>query len=197
MKIYQPKIGRLLLKKFARIENEHAVMGDFEEEYNAIYEEKGIVIAWMWYWIQVLKSFPSFLINQIIWSKAMFKNYLKTAFRIIKKTKIISFINLLSLSIGMAVSILVFLYINNEINHDTFHKDHEKIFRIWSESYTPGGNIYLNSAMPIRLADDLKEHFPEIESITRISSLEGHVNINNNIFKNLIFFCDRELRKAY
>jgi hypothetical protein len=101
--VRQPKIGKFLLKKFTRSENQLAVMGDFEEEYFMVYEEKGLVFAWLWYWTQVFKSFPAFLINHTQWSKAMFKNYIKISFRIIQKSKTISFINILRLSVGIAV----------------------------------------------------------------------------------------------
>jgi len=72
----------------------------------------------------------------------MFKNYLITAFRNIKKHKGYSFINILGLAMGLACFILIFLYIQYELSYDKYHENSSNIYRIVSEDR---GRIYKNS----------------------------------------------------
>ena len=51
----------------------------------------------------------------------MFQHYLKTAARILLKYKVYSFINILGLAIGLACSILMLLFVKNELSFDSFH----------------------------------------------------------------------------
>ena len=53
----------------------------------------------------------------------MFKSYLNTAWRNIKKNKIFSFINIAGLSIGMAACLLILQYVNFELSYDQFNKN--------------------------------------------------------------------------
>ena len=53
----------------------------------------------------------------------MIKNYLKTAWRNLMKNKVFSFINILGLTIGITVCMMIFLFIMNEFSVDNFHKE--------------------------------------------------------------------------
>lgn len=64
----------------------------------------------------------------------MIKHYFKIAFRISRKAGNISLINILGLSIGLAVCIIIFIYIRFETSYDNFHKDKERVFRVEEES---------------------------------------------------------------
>ncbi|MFC1725036.1 ABC transporter permease [candidate division KSB1 bacterium] len=196
--IQQPKIGKLLLKKFTRSENQLAVMGDFEEEYLAVYKEKGIVLAWMWYWIQVFKSFPSFFINHFIWSKAMFKNYLKTAFRNLKKQKVLTLINVLGLSIGIAACILIYLHISDEISYDGFHKKSDRIYRIVTGNHNPDGSLNRSSYLvPAPVGDELTNYFSEFEKSVRIFYDRVVVRFADEIHSERITFADRDFFNVF
>ena len=60
----------------------------------------------------------------------MWKNYLITAIRNLKKHKGHSLINIMRLAIGMAVSLLIFLYVQNELSYDMFHSKADRIQRV-------------------------------------------------------------------
>ena len=60
----------------------------------------------------------------------MFRNYIKTAWRNLKKSKVFSSINILGLTIGITVCMMIFLFIINEFSFDKFHKDGERIYRV-------------------------------------------------------------------
>lgn len=97
----------------------------------------------------------------------MWKNYLKIAFRNIRKNKLFSFLNIAGLSIGMAVCILIMLFVNYERNFDSIHA--KNIYRLdevqkWEGMVAPQ-KVAL-SMYP--MGPTLLEEFPEITNFTRI-----------------------------
>jgi putative ABC transport system permease protein len=95
----------------------------------------------------------------------MFKNYLKIAFRNLLKYRAYSFINILGLAVGMACTVIILLWIQNEFGYDRFHKNADNIYRVlqvWPEknSYSVEG--------PGPLAVALKDEYPEIKNSARI-----------------------------
>jgi len=95
----------------------------------------------------------------------MFKNYLKIALRNISKYKTYSFINILGLAVGMACTIIILLWIQNELRYDRFHENADNIYRVlrvWPEK-----NSY-SIAGPGPLAVALKDEYPEIKNSARI-----------------------------
>jgi putative ABC transport system permease protein len=72
--------------------------------------------------------------NLIIYSKSttMLKTYFKLAYRNITKDKAYSFINITGLAIGLASSILILLWVQNELSYDKFHNNAGQIYRIAS-----------------------------------------------------------------
>jgi putative ABC transport system permease protein len=60
----------------------------------------------------------------------MIKNYFKIAWRNLIKNKMFSFINLLGLTIGITVCMMIFLFIMNEFSVDSFHKNGKNIYRV-------------------------------------------------------------------
>ena len=69
----------------------------------------------------------------------MFWSYIKIAFRNIIRNKIFSLINLSGLAVGMACSILIYLWILDEISYDRFHEKAPNIFRVIAEQHNTTG----------------------------------------------------------
>jgi putative ABC transport system permease protein len=88
----------------------------------------------------------------------MFKNYLKIAFRNIIRHKGHSFINIAGLAIGMAVCILILLWIQHELSYDKFHEKADNIYRVIQER---------SPVTPTPLAPTLKKEIPEVIQATR------------------------------
>ena len=89
----------------------------------------------------------------------MFKFYLKTAVRNLCKFKTISSINIIGMSVGMAVCILLMLYVQDELSFDRYHQHSDRIFRI------------LENDQPYISPQDteiVRANFPEIEISARI-----------------------------
>ena len=60
----------------------------------------------------------------------MFRNYFKTAWRHLMKNKFYSGINILGLSVGLAVGIIILLWVQDELGFDGFHKNAANIYRL-------------------------------------------------------------------
>jgi len=65
----------------------------------------------------------------------MIKNYLKIAIANLSKSKAYSFISISSLTIGLAVCILLLLYVSHELSFDRYHKDADNIYRLCQEEH--------------------------------------------------------------
>jgi len=98
----------------------------------------------------------------------MFRNYLKSAFRHLKKYRFYTIINITGLAIGLAASILLFLYIRYEMSYDKFHQDHEQIYRIVSHVDRPGGKSMIVPRTLPQVSGAMKREVPEIRSAVRL-----------------------------
>lgn len=97
----------------------------------------------------------------------MFKNYLTIALRNILKHKFFSFINIAGLVIGMACCLLLFVYVQEELSYDTFHKDHEQIYRLGLHGRIGGQEMKTsNSSLPVGPA--MKAEIPGVEEVIRL-----------------------------
>ena len=139
------------------------MIGDFEEMYNDITQNKGPFRAKIWYWSQIILTFPSFVKNSIYWGATMFANYFKMALRFIKKHKVFSFINILGLAVSMACCLFITLWIFDELSFDKFHADSDQIYQALGN-----GRI---SSTPLPLAASLKETFPEVIYASRFEGI--------------------------
>ena len=196
--IKQPKLGKYIIQKSVYQENVPGLMGDFEEEYLLRIKDKGIFLGWLWYWFQVLKSFPSFLVDKFNWSFAMLKNYLKSAFRNMKKQKVFSVINILGLSIGLTCCILIYLHISNELSYDRFHEHGERIYRILMVRFEPDGSINRKSILtPAAMGADLKNSFPEIEHSIRLTPRSIVLKYDDKIERERMVFVDKDFFEVF
>lgn len=162
-----PKFAFWLLSRISKTSEQLSLMGDFEEEYNAIAADRGWARAKLWYWKQIFQSIPAFIINTIYWSKEMLKNYLKIALRNIKRHKAYSFINIAGLAVGLACCLLILLYVKDQVSFDSFHQKKGQVYRIRRESRAEG-NVGTSYSVPAPLAPALKNDFPEIAAFVRI-----------------------------
>lgn len=97
----------------------------------------------------------------------MFKNYLVIAFRNILKHKFFAAINIIGLVIGMACCLLIFVYVQDELSYDRFHKNYENMYRIALHGKIAGQEIITaNTSLPLGPA--MKNEIPGIESYVRL-----------------------------
>ncbi len=90
----------------------------------------------------------------------MFKNYIKIAFRNLLKNKVYSFINIFGLAIGMAVTIMIGLWIADELNHDNNFKNKGQIAQIF-QSQKFNGKIGTGPAIPRPLEFEIRNKYSD------------------------------------
>src|SRR3982750_4924807 len=114
----------------------------------------------------------------------MFRNYFRIAFRSMMRNKSFSAINILGLSIGIAVCFIIMLYVQDELSYDKFNKKADRMYRIAFKANLNGGKIFESSVMP-GVAAALKNDYGEVEDVTRLME-RGRPKIvyNNKTFKN-------------
>ena len=95
-------------------------------------------------------------------TKFVVKNYIKIAFRNFKRHKSSFFINIVGLSIGIACSILIMLWVVDELRYDKFHADINQVYQVM-EHQNYSDRIGTTISTPGILAPALKEEIPDIE----------------------------------
>ena len=103
----------------------------------------------------------------LIRGMSMFKNYFIIAFRNLLKYKVHSIVNILGLSVGIAISILMFILVHDEISYDKFNENWERIYRVNLRAEIDDNPID-KAYTPIALARTLKEEVPGVESSVRM-----------------------------
>jgi len=126
----------------------------------------------------------------------MLKNYLKIALRNIGRHKGYSFINIAGLAIGMAVCILILVFVRNELSYDTYHEHKDRIYRIERRWFAADGSVRssLCSVAP-SFIPLLEEEFPEMEHVVRILG-SGDTLITfgeNNFVEERLYFAEHDI----
>ena len=104
----------------------------------------------------------------------MIKNYLLLALRNIKNNPLYAFLNITGLSIGLASSILILLWVSDEWLYNRFHTNLDNIHLIL-QNQKHGGEVVTLEAMPGPLAAALRTEMPEVARATRASWAETHI----------------------
>jgi len=94
----------------------------------------------------------------------MIKNYFKTAFRNLARNKVYSFINIAGLSIGLACTMFIMLYVKDEVSFDRFHKNVNHIYRIARKA----NGINLNGTTGFLQGPRFTQNVPGIKSFVRV-----------------------------
>ena len=102
----------------------------------------------------------------------MLRNYIKLAFRNIRKYKFFSAINILGMSIGIAACLLILLYIVDELSYDRFHTNVDRIYQIGLHARIGDQNINTANTCP-PMAETLVKEVPGVAQATRIASFWG------------------------
>jgi putative ABC transport system permease protein len=98
----------------------------------------------------------------------MFRNYLKIAVRTLLKNRKLTLINVFGLATGMACSFLIFLFVQDELSYDRFHKDAGSIYRVVKDFINDDGSRIPDATTPAPLAAAMQREIPEVVSVTRL-----------------------------
>jgi len=119
----------------------------------------------------------------------MLKNYIKVGFRNLSKHWVTSGINILGLAIAIGCAITTFIFIDNQLNMDSFHKNKDNIYQVINHVQN-GENTEPWGDSPIKLGPVLKEKYPTIDKIARVEYQRASMRYQDNVFNELIMFVD-------
>jgi putative ABC transport system permease protein len=98
----------------------------------------------------------------------MFRNYIKTAIRNIRRNKLYSVLNVAGLAIGVTCCLLILLYVQDELSYDRFHEKADRIFRV--ATIIDLKDRHMNFASTAHVQGPMfKDEFPEIENYVRFN----------------------------
>ncbi|MCW5911131.1 MAG: ABC transporter permease [Cyclobacteriaceae bacterium] len=97
----------------------------------------------------------------------MLKNYLLIALRNIRQTPLYAFINILSLAIGLAACIVIYLFIRDERSFDAFHTRRDSIYRLDEIQNFTGTNVQKVALSMPGMGPNLLKEYPEVASYAR------------------------------
>jgi putative ABC transport system permease protein len=131
----------------------------------------------------------------------MLQNFFKVALRNILKNKGFSFINIFGLAIGIACSLLIFLFVQDETSYDKFHKDASRIHRVVKDFINDDGGRIPDATTPAALAPAMQREIPEVERITRVFPTWGGTWLvkygNKKITENSIYRVDSSFFEVF
>ncbi len=127
----------------------------------------------------------------------MLRNYLKIAWRNFLRNKVYSFINIGGLAIGMAVCLLISLYVFDETGYDHYHSKADRIYRVNFEAKF-GGADKEYATVPDAMGATLKNDYPFIETFSRLRGNDVVVEKGSQTFREyMALFADNSVFEVF
>lgn len=197
MKITPPQRSLQFLRWFCREDYLEEIEGDltevFEKQYKSSPRQASLKFMW-----SVIKYFrPEFIksFRNYQPSNSMFKSYLTIGWRNLLRNKGYSFINITGLAVGIACSLVIFLFAYGEWSYDRGYAKGDRIYRIGISFF----NIGKFASGPERLLEVLPAEYPGIETATRIKKdRDVTVNVKKESFTEpFVFYTDTAFFKIF
>ncbi|PKP38986.1 MAG: hypothetical protein CVT98_03845, partial [Bacteroidetes bacterium HGW-Bacteroidetes-15] len=127
----------------------------------------------------------------------MIRNNLRLAIRVLKKNSLFSIINILGLAIGLAASIIIYLWVYDELSYDKFHENSERIFRVERHMVLDGQLMEVPITSP-PLAPQMQNDYPAVEMFTRFSREDVMIeDESKSLIKEQMFYADSSFFKVF
>lgn len=127
----------------------------------------------------------------------MFRNYLKTALRNLRKNKLYSAINISGLMVGLTACLLIGVYITHELSYDRFHDNANRIVRATME-YKQSGTVSTATTTGTKTGPQFKRTFPSVEEYVRTYIGTKVVRRDDKVFEERrVLFADDAFFKVF
>ena len=149
-----------------------AVLGDYREAFVESHRQMSTfraVLAVLW---DALQSLGILFKERINGSFGMFKNFLQTAVRVIRRNVRFSLLNLGGLALGLGCVILLTLYIDSELKFDRYHVKADRIYRLGAHIQI-GERDIISGASNAPAGPYLVQNEPEVEAVARFKWFSG------------------------
>ena len=163
-----PRLATCFLRWYCRSELLDEVEGDLYELFQRRIEKEGLQRARLRYWLNVLMFLhPDYIRKRkrlnLINHTAMLRNYFIIALRSILKQKSYSLLNIIGLSLGLACTFLITLWIQDEMRYDSFHESGDHLYRVMRHVHSDG-QINTSNQVTWNIGHALQE-YSEVRSV--------------------------------
>ncbi|KYG73122.1 FtsX-like permease family protein [Roseivirga echinicomitans] len=193
--ITPPRLAEKLLTWFIKDELAEEVLGDLDEKFYATLNQHSIRKAKRNYWFQVINYMRPFAFKKHrsthFNNTTMFKHNILISFRSFRRYKSTFLINLFGLATGLASALLIYLWVNDEINMNKFYeKDSDRHVQV-IHTYPTSGTYFteIDGGTPNPLFERLPKDLPEIEYAFPVYAHKS--------FKGVLSFGDNNARAKY
>ncbi|MEE9462948.1 MAG: ABC transporter permease [Bacteroidales bacterium] len=128
----------------------------------------------------------------------MFRSFILVALRYIRRDVTYSLINIIGLTIGITGSLILILYVFDDLSYDRYHEKSDRIFRI-SSRITEPDDAFNWAVTPVPLAPQLMTDYPEVEEATRFIPAQRHLYQygDNKFFEEDVSYADSNLFNVF
>jgi putative ABC transport system permease protein len=127
----------------------------------------------------------------------MLLNYLKVAFRHLWKNKGFSFINIIGLSLGLAATMLILLWVRDERQIDTFSSDPARVYQVYQRATTNGKTEGGVSTQGL-LAQELKRRIPQVEAASGVAwTSPANFTVGTKHLQQLTSYADTDFFRIF
>ena len=159
-----PRLAEKFLLLFLKDELAEEVLGDLDEKFYWTIRKKSSRRAKLNYWYQVFNylrpfAFKFLRLNSTIMT--MIKHNFRISYRILLKNKFFSTINIGGLSLGIIVSILIALWIQDELSFNKHHENYDRLVQVHRKDLEEG-ITYVNSSQVGKVGVFMKETYPTV-----------------------------------
>ena len=171
-KQYPPKLPLRFFRWFCHPKLRDSIEGDLMELYEERKAQSGKLKADLKFIVDVLLLFRPGIIKptegyQHLNTYGMFKSYFKISLRHLIKNKMLAFINVSSLAVGLAACVVIYLFVSDERSFDAFHSKNKNIYRLDEVQKFTGTNEQKVALSMPGMAPAMKRDFPEVQSYVR------------------------------
>ena len=162
MDMKPPRFARKILLTFLREDLAEEVLGDLEERFCNDVTKKSRRKAQLNYWYQVINYLRPFALRNVkrrhINQIDMYKSYVIIGWRNLLKNTGYSAINIGGLTLGMAVALLIGLWVYDELSFNKYHDNYEKVTRVMRNG-TLNGETFSTPYLPYPLAEEMRSSY--------------------------------------
>ena len=129
----------------------------------------------------------------------MIRHYFKVAIRNLSKQKILAFINVSGLSVGVACFILLFLYVVNELSFDRFNKNEKDIYLVYELTKASVGDAEGSVSLPMPLGPAMKKDMPDVVDYVRLKQpmAESVMRVDGDVRRVQVSYADPEFFSVF
>lgn len=136
-------------------------------------------------WSNLKRSNSKYKMNRFV----LFNNYLKLGFRNISKNLLISSINIFGLSLAIGVAITTYIFLDLQLNMDSFHLKKDRIYQVLNHVNDENG-LSLWSDSPLLLGPSLEADISSVESTARVEFAYADIRYKDQVFSEFMAFVD-------